>query len=331
MGVRRFNTFPIKIIGNATQPLFLAKHVSAIVENTNMLKIINKFDDLERKTVCRRTGIVKNQETYLTKQGIRKIFLLFPDAPLTHSFEEWVESFIEKLFHERTEKTVLRQIMEIFKGEEMIEQYPVERAEDPLTGVRFFKIDLYFPRLKAGVEVGEPGCLKDKDRQKFIEIKLQMEFIRIPEIGSSIASSKAIARLIEIRQKVDQERVCTTQVVEHKEHTNPYQLDHKPISFLKAFLLMDPSVRKVQISNVIGKFTEISAFKKYFCQVFHSNLFIIEKSVFEEFGYTIAFEWICKCCKNIAKSLDGKCTHCRADYQKNRGQKKYIVMGMECI
>ena len=64
-------------------------------------------------------------------------------------------------------------IMDVFKGEEMLTQFKFYR----------YKIDLYFPRHKLSVECDEFGN-KDSDieyevrRQKYIENKLGCQFIR---------------------------------------------------------------------------------------------------------------------------------------------------------
>ena len=71
------------------------------------------------------------------------------------------------------EQGSLQNIMDVFKGEEMLTQFNVDG----------YRIDLYFPRHKLAVECDEFGH-KDRDiecevrRQKYIESKLGCQFIQ---------------------------------------------------------------------------------------------------------------------------------------------------------
>ena len=71
------------------------------------------------------------------------------------------------------EQESLQNIMDVFKGEEMLNQFNVDG----------YRIDLYFPRHRFAVECDEFGH-RDRDieyevrRQKYIENKLGCQFIR---------------------------------------------------------------------------------------------------------------------------------------------------------
>ena len=108
----------------------------------------------------------------LTGNGL-KLFLMRCCRPKAFDVAKHFGTKIEHFLAASKEQDALSQIMQVFRGEEMIHQF----------GVGKYRTDLYFPRYKLAIEYDEFDHL-DRDigykleRQKHIEKLLNCTFVR---------------------------------------------------------------------------------------------------------------------------------------------------------
>lgn len=233
---------------------------------------------------------------------------------------------IDNVFHERVEIHALRQIIEIFPDDGFETQFPVPCLDSTGETV-IFKIDLYSPKLKIAVEfdelegchAGEHNITHDEKRQQLIENTLSPVFIRIvPVIGSTMAGSIAISKIIAIKQKYSESQSSNASV---------HGADN--MSCMETYLRMSDVRRKLSIVFVQDKCTPVRLFQKYFCLIYNLSQFQLTGGELAKFGVTVSSERVCTSCHRIAKCMDGKCAYCDVDYLPHRSCSQLFLIGLE--
>lgn len=137
----------------------------------NLLKILL----LNKRTLLLPTdGIGRQQETtMLTEQGVKRL-LCSSRKPLAVRIAKKAGIKVHNKYTS-IETSIILMIQKTFKGEEILDQYPVGP----------YRIDLYFPKYKLAIEIDEDAhrnkIIADMVRQDVISKELGCIFLRIPE------------------------------------------------------------------------------------------------------------------------------------------------------
>ena len=164
----------LNIKGTPDAPLFQVNQIGQLLGFNSIRSTIRDFH-ADKKTIHKfNTGDCGDRSVaFLTLAGLRHL-VAASRKPAAIDMARLLGIDVIHCKIPSFEATTLRQIMDAFRGEEMVVQYPIGS----------FYVDMYFPKFRLALECDErrhdnaEQKRKDSERQQYIKSQLRCEFIR---------------------------------------------------------------------------------------------------------------------------------------------------------
>lgn len=171
--IEKFKEHNITIYGTHEKPLFKAKDIGDLLSIAKIRNTIKNLDP-EYKILKRAPSAGGPQEQwFLTIEGVKRVLCL-SRKPVAVAIAKKANIKVHDKYTP-IETSIVIMIQKTFRGEEIIEQYPIGP----------YRLDMYFPKYKLAIEIDEVAHnskrTADSSRQNAISEELGCIFLRIPE------------------------------------------------------------------------------------------------------------------------------------------------------